>query len=67
MANTFKKLTALLIIAISITVLGALIAYWSQNEPNTLKEWRKSLTTSSFLKYIPILYIKNYLASNIQL
>ena len=46
-----------IIIAISITVLGALIAYWSQNEPNTLKEWRKSLTTSSFLKYIPILYI----------
>ena len=46
-----------IIIAISITVLGALIAYWSQNKPNTLIEWRKSLTTSSFLKYIPILYI----------
>ena len=46
-----------IIIAISIIVLGALIAYWSQNKPNTLKELWGSLTKTSFLKYIPILYI----------
>ena len=47
-----------IIIAISITVLGALIAYWSQQNKDTFKEWQKSLTNkTSFLKYIPIIYI----------
>jgi hypothetical protein len=46
-----------IIIAISFTCLGGLIAYWSQNERNTFNNWRSSLTISSSLKYLPILYI----------
>jgi hypothetical protein len=34
-----------------------LIAYWSQKEKITFDNWLNSLNKSSFLKYLPILYI----------
>jgi hypothetical protein len=46
-----------IIIAISFTCLGGLIAYWSQTEKFTFDNWLNSLNKSSFLKYLPILYI----------
>ena len=48
-----------IIIAISFTCLGVLIAYWSQTEKITFDNWWNSfkMNKSSFLKYLPILYI----------